>query len=106
MPITLTPFVQGALCYGSTWHISDEGELALLIARVLMGQYRHVAKILAGTGVGPVTSDAKIIESAITLLHVPPGKTRGIATDCCFRRFLGSLRIAALPLARSSGRLI
>ena len=74
MPIVLTPFAHGTLCHGYSWHISDERELATLVARVLMGQFRHVAKILAGTGVGPVITDRRASESAIALLHLPPEK--------------------------------
>jgi hypothetical protein len=48
MTISLTPFDCGELCHGNTWSVEDEGVLADQIARVAVGQARHVAKILAG----------------------------------------------------------
>lgn len=35
-------------CHGYQWVVKNEVELAQLVAKLLMGQYRHVQKILAG----------------------------------------------------------
>ncbi len=47
MPLTLTPIDHGDLCHGWRWEIADEADLARKVAMVALGQYRHVAQILA-----------------------------------------------------------
>ena len=48
MPLTLTPIDHDDLCHGWRWKIADEEDLARKVAMVALGQYRHVAQILAG----------------------------------------------------------
>jgi hypothetical protein len=68
MTLTLEKVSSPGLCEGSEWIVADEEALAEHVARVAVGQYRHVAKILLGEGaaVGTVTRSAKA--DAITLL--------------------------------------
>src|SRR5271163_4347608 len=57
MTLTLIPIDHEDLCHGWAWTIKDELALAERVARVALGQYRHVAKILAGANVpSPGTS--------------------------------------------------
>jgi hypothetical protein len=70
MSITLTPFEHGELCHGSTWTVEDEDVLADQIARIALGQSRHVQKILAGANLGPTPTTANAAAGAITLLTV------------------------------------
>jgi hypothetical protein len=48
MSLKLTPIVHGELCHGARWDVENIDILAERVARVAMGQYRHVAKILEG----------------------------------------------------------
>jgi hypothetical protein len=70
MSITLTPFEHGELCHGSTWTVEDEDALADQIARIALGQSRHVQKILAGANLGPAPTTTNAATGAITLLTV------------------------------------
>jgi hypothetical protein len=70
MSITLTPFEHGELCHGSTWTVEDEDVLADQIARIALGQSRHVQKVLAGANLGPAPTTADAAAGAITLLTV------------------------------------
>jgi hypothetical protein len=70
MSVTLTPFEHGNLFYGSTWTVEDEDALADQIARVALGQSRHVQKILAGANLGPPPTTANSAAGAISLLTV------------------------------------
>ena len=56
------------LCDGSEWVVADQDALAEHVARIAVGQYRHVAKILLGEGAtaAAVTQSAKA--DAIALL--------------------------------------
>ena len=47
--IKFEPISNGNLWSGSDWSITDEDELAKLVARVALGQYRHVLKVLNET---------------------------------------------------------
>lgn len=54
MPITITPYDDDPLCHGHIWEVTDVDALALQVARVAVGQSRHVKKILDGyTGTLP-----------------------------------------------------
>lgn len=68
MSIILTPFEHGALCHGSTWTVEDEDVLADQIARIALGQSRHVQRILAGANFGPSPTTANAASGAIDLL--------------------------------------
>jgi hypothetical protein len=48
MSITLTPRNEAPVCYGFSWEITDEQRLSELVARLMLGHYRHVQKILSG----------------------------------------------------------
>ncbi|WP_439359078.1 hypothetical protein [Bradyrhizobium sp. DASA03007] len=73
MPIVLTNFLDGSLLQGRSWTVRDETELAERIARVALGQSRHVAKILAGLNNAPPPSTKAARAAAIKLLTVPEG---------------------------------
>jgi hypothetical protein len=66
--LTLAKIDHGDLCHGWSWTIADEDELAERVARVALGQYRHVAKILNGAGVPGSTATAEQAKAAIKLL--------------------------------------
>jgi hypothetical protein len=73
MPLNLTQIDHGDLCHGWSWAVSDEDDLAEQVARITLGQYRHVARILAGANVpGPLTTQQQA-QAAITHLTVAPG---------------------------------
>lgn len=71
MPIQLTPIIHKSLVHGYTWEVADEQRLAELIARVALGQARHVEKILRaiGTAVPVPVDDAWT--AATKMLTVP-----------------------------------
>jgi hypothetical protein len=70
MTINLTPYEHTQLCYGSTWSVADEAVLARQLARVALGQSRHVQKILAGTALDAPDVPQTSIPGAIQLLTV------------------------------------
>jgi len=74
MSINLTPFEHGSLCHGNTWVVADEHVLAQQIARVALGQSRHVQKILAGASLGAPPSTKNSAAGAIELLTVAEGE--------------------------------
>jgi hypothetical protein len=73
MSINLTPFEHGVLCRGNTWVISDENVLAQQIARVALGQSRHVQRILAGASLTTPATTGSAGAGAIDLLTVATG---------------------------------
>lgn len=73
MSIKLTPFKHGTLCHGNTWIVEDESVLAQRIARVALGQARHIQKILAGASVPAPATTEYAARDAIKLLTVTPG---------------------------------
>jgi len=66
--LTLAKTDHGDLCHGWSWTVANEDELAERIARVALGQYRHVAKILSGAGVPGPAATAEQAKAAIKLL--------------------------------------
>lgn len=68
MPITLIPFDHKPLCYGYSWTIDDEDNLAEQIAYIAIGQWLHVQKILAAANLVSKTPTANAANSAIKLL--------------------------------------
>ena len=70
MSIGLTPFDHGDLCYGWSWTVPDEALLAGQIARVALGQARHVAKILAGAQLAAPQIEASAAAAAVAMLTV------------------------------------
>lgn len=71
MPLTLTPVDHDDLCHGWRWEIEDEADLARKVALVVLGQYRHVAQILAGIDNQPMPTRADSAAAAIQRLTVP-----------------------------------
>lgn len=74
MTLTLIPIDHGALCHGWAWTIDDEDVLAERVARIVLGQYRHVAKILTGVGVPGPAANADQANAAIKQLTVAQGE--------------------------------
>jgi hypothetical protein len=68
MTLLLTKADAPDLCQGSDWAVADEDALAEHVARIAVGQYRHVAKILADTGAAPPPTDAELKANAVALL--------------------------------------
>jgi hypothetical protein len=68
MTLTLEKVSAPGLCEGSEWVVSDEDALAEHVARIAVGQYRHVAKILLGEGATAAAATQWAKADAITLL--------------------------------------
>jgi hypothetical protein len=74
MMLTLSQIDHGALCHGWSWAVLDEDELPDRVARIVLGQYRHVAKILQGGGVPGPIANADQARAAIEQLTLGPGE--------------------------------
>ena len=74
MTLTLAKIDHGELCHGWSWTVADEDELAERVARIALGQYRHVAKILSGAGIPGPSTTAQQARAAIKLLTVGEGE--------------------------------
>lgn len=46
MTLSLVATDHDELCHGWSWEIEDEEELVDQVARVTLGQYRHISKVL------------------------------------------------------------
>lgn len=68
MALTLEKVSAPDLCEGSEWVVLDEDALAEHVARIAVGQYRHVAKILLGEGATAATVNQAAKTDAIKLL--------------------------------------
>lgn len=73
MPVTFKPIANGEKWAGASWVITDEDALAKLIARVALGQSRHVAKILRDTGCADVIPSRTAYAGAREILTVATG---------------------------------
>lgn len=73
MPISFTPIRNAEQWAGHEWSIDSDDELAELVARVALGQYRHVLHILAETGCMEAAPTPNALEGARQLLAVPAG---------------------------------
>jgi hypothetical protein len=73
MTLKLSQIDHGDLCHGWSWLVEDEDKLAERVARVALGQYRHVQKILAGLEVAGPTTTSDHAAGAIELLSVAKG---------------------------------
>lgn len=71
MPIKLTSFSEDPLCAGHEWSVDDVDLLALQIARVAVGQSRHVKKILDGGVSVFALPPQSIVANAQRLLTAP-----------------------------------
>ena len=58
------------LCHGFEWVVDDIDALAERIARIAMGQYRHVAQVLEGLTVAPPSGKKLQAENALKKLEV------------------------------------
>ena len=74
MTLTLSAIDHDDLCHGWSWSIEDEDVLAESVARVALGQYRHVARILAGANVAGPATTADHIAGATKFLSVEAGR--------------------------------
>ncbi len=70
MTLTITPVAHDPLCYGSDWVVEDVDLLAERVARVALGQYRHVGNILAGLNARPPKTSVEIGVDAHTKMKV------------------------------------
>ncbi|GLQ36788.1 hypothetical protein GCM10007908_04080 [Rhizobium albus] len=70
MTLTLTPIAHGELCHGSRWTVDDIDVLADRVARVAMGQYRHIASILEGLNVPAPKGSKEHAADAISKMQV------------------------------------
>lgn len=70
MSIVLTPFKNGEVCSGSTWHIENKLLLAFQVARIALGYSRHIKKILEGSGIPVPASAISSVNGALDLLTV------------------------------------
>ena len=70
MTLTLEKVSSPGLCCGSEWVVVDEDALAVRVARIAVGQYRHVAKILLGEGATAAAVSLSAKADAIKLLIV------------------------------------
>lgn len=68
MPIKFTEISNEEKWVGSDWSIVDTDDLAHHIARVTLGQYRHVAKVLAATGASALRPHETAFTGARSLL--------------------------------------
>jgi len=73
MTLSLTPIEHGELCHGWTWTVDDEDLLAERVARIVLGQYRHVAKILSGAGLPGPVANTEQANAAIKQLTLTEG---------------------------------
>ncbi|WP_428060262.1 hypothetical protein [Brevundimonas sp.] len=71
MPLTLTPIDHDDLCHGWRWEIANEADLARKVAMVALGQYWHVAQILAGIDKKSPPTRKEAAAAAIKRLTVP-----------------------------------
>lgn len=74
MPLTLNGIVVPNLCQGSEWAIADDALLAEYVARIAVGQCRHVARIPASQDASAASVDQAAKADAITLLTVNAGE--------------------------------
>lgn len=74
MPLELTDFEHPSICHGYVWQVRDKPLLAELVAEVLLGQYRHVRKVLMNLKSTPRVVDIDEIEKAIEVLTLVEGK--------------------------------
>jgi len=74
MTLTLEKVSSPDLCEGSEWIVVDEDALAEHVARIAVGQYRHIAKILLGEGATPAAVNQSAKADALRLLTLKPGE--------------------------------
>lgn len=72
--LKLVSITHNPLCDGWHWEVDDQAELASQVARLAVGHYRHVAKILRGEGSIPPITLAEQLNDVAALLVVKPGE--------------------------------
>jgi len=72
MPINVSPEPSATVCEGHKWEITDLDELAALVAGLLLGNHRHVSKILRDVDVPEVWSADQQVDDLIELLNDVP----------------------------------
>ena len=70
MSLILTPISHGDLCHGNRWEVDDLDLLVDRVARVAMGQYRHVSKVLDGLNVAAPKGSKVHAENAVQKMQV------------------------------------
>ncbi len=68
MPISFVPISNIKFWTGHDWTIEDDDELAELVARVALGQYRYVQRVLAETDCSKFAPSPTALEGAKKLL--------------------------------------
>lgn len=70
MTLVLTPIAHGEVCHGHAWTVENIDLLAERVARVAMGQYRHVSQVLEGLNVPAPKGSKAHAANAIAKLQV------------------------------------
>jgi len=73
-PLQFVPHNNQPSFYGNAWNVADYNLLVDLTARLALGHYRHVAKILSGS---PAVAQAPTSASALVLKHLGPVADEG-----------------------------
>lgn len=75
MPVVeITPVNGGNACRGWSWKITDQDKLAEMVARIAIGQYRHMEKILSGRRALSLPATDSQKRGAINMMTVGSGK--------------------------------
>jgi hypothetical protein len=74
MPIQLTPIPKNDLMHGYVWTMADEEKLARLVAKILLGHYLHVERILSGRTPKNFAAEHPAAKEAKLRLKVEQGK--------------------------------
>ena len=82
MPIKLTQCDECPLCHGFSWTITDELRLAELVARLMLGHYRHVQRVLNSddNAPSPQVSDS-MIDDLVVKIGLPATDTHRYHRD-------------------------
>lgn len=68
MTLSLRATDHDQLCHGWSWEIEDEEELVDQVARVTLGQYRHISRVLQGLAPRPPTTTGEHVADALDKL--------------------------------------
>src|SRR3954452_18615441 len=72
MPISLTPETDHGLCQGHCSTIDDEDAVAEIVAKVMVGHFRHVQQIIVGADAKSPRVDIHAVANAKAALTVAP----------------------------------
>lgn len=73
MTLVLKQIAHGELCLGWIWTIENEEILAEQVARIALGQYRHLSRILEGLTPKVASTTAEHVSDALKKLTVSEG---------------------------------